>query len=141
MLTITDRVRFVETDLMGVVHHTNYLRWFEMGRVEYLRQCGIDLNEMQKDGYLFPITDVTCKYKNSAHFDDEYEVQTTLTAFSRAKIVFSYSVVRKKDGTIFVTGTSQNVFTTLEGKVARIPEPYFSKINNLFHQEKELEEC
>lgn len=136
MIRISDRVRFVETDLMGVVHHTNYLRWFEMARVEYLRAGGIDLNIMKEAGYLFPITDVQCKYKNSARFDDEYEVSAVLTEFSRAKLVFSYQVTRKTDGLIFVEGTSQNVFMNLDGKIARIPESYFSKINALFAKEK-----
>lgn len=136
MIKLTDRVRFVETDLMAVVHHTNYLRWFEMGRVEYLRACGVDLNDMRADGYLFPITDVSCKYRNSAYFDDEYEVRTTLTEFSRAKLVFSYEVVRLKDQIVLVTGSSQNVFTGPSGKIARIPEPYYSRISKLFEEEK-----
>jgi len=137
MIKITDRVRFVETDLMAVVHHSNYLRWFEMGRVEYLRAAGVDLNDLKAAGYLFPITDVQCKYKQSAYFDDEYEVRTTLTSFSRAKLVFSYEVVRLKDGVILATGTSQNVFTGLTGKIVRLPAEYFDKINKLYEEEKE----
>ncbi|MEG0831735.1 MAG: hotdog domain-containing protein, partial [Acidaminococcaceae bacterium] len=69
MIRIRDRVRFVETDMMGVVHHANYLRWFEMGRVAYLRAAGVELLDLMAAGYLFPITEVECKYKNSGHFD------------------------------------------------------------------------
>ena len=58
MVSFSLKVRFYETDLMGVVHHANYLRWFEMGRVEYLRQAGIDLNEMMGEGFMVPIVDV-----------------------------------------------------------------------------------
>jgi acyl-CoA thioester hydrolase len=137
MIKITDRVRFVETDLMAVVHHSNYLRWFEMGRVEYLRQAGIDLNDLRAAGYLFPITKVQCEYKQSAYFDDEYEVRTTLTAASRAKMVFSYEVVRIKDGALLVTGSSQNVFTGVNGKIARLPAEYFDKIKKAYDEEKE----
>jgi len=137
MIKITDRVRFVETDLMAVVHHSNYLRWFEMGRVEYLRAAGVDLNDLKAAGYLFPITDVQCKYKQSAYFDDEYEVRTTLTSFPERSWFFSYEVVRLKDGVILATGTSQNVFTGLTGKIVRLPAEYFDKINKLYEEEKE----
>ena len=65
MITIRDKVRFVETDMMGVVHHANYLRWFEMGRVAYLRACGITLGELMDAGVIFPITEVKATYKNS----------------------------------------------------------------------------
>ena len=80
MITIRDKVRFVETDMMGVVHHANYLRWFEMGRVAYLRACGISLGELMADGVIFPITEVRAKYKNSCTFDDDFEVQEVAVA-------------------------------------------------------------
>jgi len=135
MISISDRVRFVETDLMGVVHHANYLRWFEMGRVAYLRAAGVDLNILMQDGFIFPITDVQCKYKSSAHFDDEFEVHTTMTDFSRAKMVFTYEVVRKKDGLLLAIGKSQNVFTNSTGKITRLNDYYFNKIDALYRQE------
>ena len=65
MVEIRDRVRFVETDAMGVVHHANYLRWFEMGRVAYLKEADVYLNPLMEDGIVFPITDVSCKYRAS----------------------------------------------------------------------------
>ena len=86
MIAIRDRVRFVETDMMGVVHHANYLRWFEMGRVAYLRAAGVELLDLMAHGVIFPITEVHVKYKNSCTFDDEFEVQTIMTEFSRDKI-------------------------------------------------------
>ena len=78
MIAIRDRVRFVETDMMGVVHHANYLRWFEMGRVAYLRAAGVELLDLMAHGVIFPITEVHVKYKNSCTFDDEFEVQTIM---------------------------------------------------------------
>ena len=94
MIAIRDRVRFVETDMMGVVHHANYLRWFEMGRVAYLRAAGVELLDLMAHGVIFPITEVHVKYKNSCTFDDEFEVQTIMTEFSRAKMDFAYKVIR-----------------------------------------------
>ena len=90
MVSFSLKVRFYETDLMGVVHHANYLRWFEMGRVEYLRQAGIDLNEMMGEGFMVPIVDVNCRYRQSARFDDEVIIETVLEKLSKVKLSFSY---------------------------------------------------
>jgi len=138
MIVISDRVRFVETDLMGVVHHANYLRWFEMGRVAYLRAAGVELNELMAAGYIFPITEVQCKYKNSAKFDDEFEIQTTMLAFSKAKMNFSYAVVRKDDGLVLAEGKTQNVFTNMAGKITRLTDEYYNKIALLYDQERSV---
>lgn len=135
MITIRDRVRFVETDMMGVVHHANYLRWFEMGRVAYLRAAGVELLDLMAQGIVFPITDVQVKYKNSATFDDDFEVQTIMTEFSRVKMDFAYKVIRLKDGATLVEGKTRNLFTNEQGKITKIDTCYFDKINELFQQE------
>ncbi len=136
MIAIRDRVRFEETDLMAVVYHSRYLPWMEMGRVAYLRACGVDLNRMMDDGILFPIREVSVKYKHSARFDDEYEVQTTMREFNKAKMVFAYTVVDVKTGTVFVEGTTTNVFTDKSGKILRLPKDWFEKIDAVYQQEK-----
>lgn len=122
------RVRFYDTDEMGVAHHANYLRWFENGRVEFLRAIGITLGEMVDDGILFPIVEVSAKYFHPAKFDDEIEIETTGEAITKAKWDFSYKVRRVSDGEILVEGFSRNVFTNAAtGKITRLPEKYFSK--------------
>ena len=136
MIAIRDRVRFEETDLMAVVYHANYLPWMEMGRVAWLRACGVDLNRMMDDGILFPIRELTEKYRNSSRFDDEYEVQTTMQAFNRAKMVFAYKIVDVNKGTVFVEGTTENVFTDKNGKIIRLPAEWFDKINTAYQKEK-----
>ena len=135
MVTITDRVRFSETDLMGVVHHTNYLRWFEMGRVAYLRAAGIELNQLMADGFMVPIIEVHCQLRQSARFDDEYEVRTTLASCSRVKIVYEYEIIRKRDGVLLAKGDSTNAFTNLEGKVERLSPPYYEKLQRMLAEE------
>lgn len=139
MITIRDRVRFVETDMMGVVHHANYLRWFEMGRVAYLRAAGVELLDLMAHGIVFPITEVQVKYKNSCTFDDEFEVQTTMIEFSRVKMEFSYRVVRINDGVVLVEGWTRNLFTNQQGKIVRLESCYFDKINALFQEETSKE--
>ena len=122
------RVRFYDTDEMGVAHHANYLRWFENGRVEFLRALGITLGDMIDDGILFPIVEISAKYFHPAKFDDEIEIETTGAAITRAKWDFSYKVRRVSDGEILVEGYSRNVFTSAAtGKITRLPEKYFSK--------------
>lgn len=140
MITIRDKVRFVETDMMGVVHHANYLRWFEMGRVAYLRACGISLGELMAADIIFPITEVQVKYKNSCTFDDDFEVQTTMSAFNKAKMDFSYKVIRLRDGAVAVEGHTRNVFTDKEGHIVRLESQWFDKIKKVFDAEKAAKE-
>lgn len=140
MITIRDKVRFVETDMMGVVHHANYLRWFEMGRVAYLRACGISLGELMAADIIFPIIEVQVKYKNSCTFDDDFEVQTTMSAFNKAKMDFSYKVIRLRDGAVAVEGHTRNVFTDKEGHIVRLEPQWFDKIKKVFDAEKAAKE-
>lgn len=128
MVTVRDKVRFVETDMMGVVHHSNYFRWFEMGRVEYLRQAGVYLLDLMADGILFPITDVSCSYRASARFDDVIAVETAMAELSKVKMVFTYRVVREADGALLATGRTQNAFTDDNGKIIRLPAEYYDRL-------------
>ena len=140
MITIRDKVRFVETDMMGVVHHANYLRWFEMGRVAYLRACGITLGELMDAGVIFPITEVKATYKNSCTFDDDFEVQVRMSAFNKAKMEFDYRVIRLRDGAVAVEGHTRNVFTDKEGRIIRLEPRWFAKIQKVYAAEKAAEE-
>ena len=128
MITVREKVRFVETDMMGVVHHANYFRWFEMGRVEYLRQAGVLLTELMADGIVFPITHVDCQYKASAKFDDYILIETTLAEVSPVKMLFTYKVIKEVDGVLLATGSTQNVFTDNNGKIIRLASKYYSKL-------------
>lgn len=128
MVTMREKVRFVETDAMGVVHHSNYFRWFEMGRVEFLRQAGISLNELIAEGILFPITNVECKYRASAKFDDHILIETQPAELTAVKMIFDYKIIRETDGLLLATGQTQNVFTNMQGKIIRLPSDYVTKL-------------
>ena len=129
MIAVRDKVRFVETDLMGVVHHSQYLRWFEMARVEYLRAANVLLPELIAKGIVFPIIDVQCKYRQSAHFDEVIRVEAKLDDFSRAKLCFSYRVLRDVDDVLLAEGSTQNVFTDTNGRIVRLPQLYYDRID------------
>ena len=126
-VTTFERVKFFDTDVMGVVHHANYIRMFETGRVEFLRAIGIDLNEMMSDGILFPILEVDAKFHAPAHFDDELELRTIALELTRAKMHFRYEIRLRGDEKLLAEGTSTNVFTH-DGKICRLPEKFFTRL-------------
>ncbi|MBP8598406.1 MAG: acyl-CoA thioesterase [Selenomonas sp.] len=130
-------VNFYDTDAMAVVHHSNYIRWFEIGRVEYLRAIGITLNELMEDGFVFPITEVRAKYVSPGKFDDVVQIETTATALTKAKMAFDYRILRKSDGELMVMGHSQNVFTRQDtGKITRLPDKYYTLLKAAMDNEK-----
>lgn len=130
--TVAHKVNFYDTDAMAVVHHANYIRWFEIGRVEFLRKAGITLNELMEDGYVFPITEIQAKYVNSARFDDELLIETTPESLTKVKMAFNYRILRASDNTVLVTGFSQNVFTSMKtGRITRLPEKYYTKLQQM----------
>ena len=127
IVTTTERVRFFDTDTMGVVHHSNYIRLFETGRVEFLRTLGLSLNEMMSDGILFPIIEVNAKFHSPAQFDDLLEIKTIAVELTKAKMQFRYEIRRHGDEKILVEGASTNVFTR-DGKICRLPEKFFERL-------------
>lgn len=130
MITKTDyHVNFYDTDTMAVVHHSNYIRWFEIGRVEFLRSAGITLGDLMDAGYLFPIVEIRAKYHAPAVFDDTLVICTKPEALTKAKMAFSYEIRKKSDDTLCVTGYSQNVFTDKEtGKITRLSKAFADKL-------------
>lgn len=138
MIQTREKVRFVETDMMGVVHHSNYLRWFEMARVEYLRSAGINLLDLMDDGILFPITKVECKYMASAYFDDWLLIDIVMISFNKAKMEFAYQIRKEDDEKVLNEGFTQNLFTNNKGQVARIPEFYYEKLIGIAKKDKRL---
>jgi acyl-CoA thioester hydrolase len=128
MVRVREKVRFVETDMMGVAHHANYFRWFEVGRVEYLRQVGVSLHELMDNGIIFPITNVDCQYRITAKFDDCILIEATMVELSPVKMVFTYKVIREVDGVVLATGNTQNVFTDNRGKIIRLPNEYLMRL-------------
>jgi acyl-CoA thioester hydrolase len=92
------RVCVAETDMMGVVHHANYVTYFERGRLEYMRQRGLPYKEMVDRGYQMPVVELNLRYRKPAHFDDVLSIETRLGALSRVTVRFNYSVSRAPAG-------------------------------------------
>jgi acyl-CoA thioester hydrolase len=116
------RVIYGDTDQMGVVYYANYLRWFERGRSEFLRQIGLPYSAIEKQGFNFPVVEVSCRYAQSARYDDIIGIETQLTEVGRAALSFSYRILRESDGCILATGATRHASIDHAGRVTRIPK-------------------
>ena len=119
------RVRYVETDQMGVAYHSNFLIWFEVGRVELLRQIGFSYRDMeQQDGCYIAAVDARCRYKAPARYDDELTVRTRLKNVRGPLLHFFYEVVRATDGTLLAEGETTHIVTDQRMSRRTLPEKY-----------------
>jgi acyl-CoA thioester hydrolase len=119
------RVRYAETDQMGVVHHANHLIWFEVGRVELLRQLGFSYRDMEEQDQCFiAVVDARCRYKAPAHYDDEIIVRTQLKGVRESVVHFGYELLRAGDGTLLAEGETTHIVTDAEMKMTPLPDKY-----------------
>ena len=122
-------VRFNETDMMGIAHHSNHFRWFEMARIEFLRHIGVTLGAMMKEDIVFPIMNVSCEYKEPARFDDIINIETYLVKMTRAQMVFRYRMRRASDGVLLATGETKNAFMSQStGKIVRLDDIFYKPL-------------
>jgi acyl-CoA thioester hydrolase len=120
------RVRYAETDQMGVVYHSNHLIWFEVGRVELLRQLGFSYRDMEReDGRFIAVAEATCRYRAPAYYDEEVVVRTTLKTVRESVIIFSYELTKAEGGKLIAEGETTHIVTDANMKVAALPEKYF----------------
>lgn len=115
------RVIYGDTDQMGVVYYANYLRWFEKGRSEFLRQIGSPYKEIESKGYHFPVTELSCRYFKPVHYDDVVTVETELTSVARATLNFKYKIFRQGEAAPLAIGSTTHACVSALGRVARIP--------------------
>ena len=121
----TVRVRYAETDQMGVVYHSNYFIWFEVGRVELLRQLGFTYSEMEKqDGCYIAVVDARCRYKAPARYDEEILVRTHLKNVRESLIHFGYEAIRVNDGTLLAEGETTHIVTDAQMNRRSLPDKY-----------------
>jgi acyl-CoA thioester hydrolase len=119
------RVRYAETDQMGVVYHANHFIWFEVGRVELLRQMGFSYKEMeQQDQCFIAVVDARCRYKAPAMYDDEIIVRTWLKSIREWVIHFGYELVRVEDGAILAEGETTHIVANAQMQKTALPEKY-----------------
>ncbi len=121
------RVRYAETDKMGVVYHSNYLIWFEIGRSDWLRDTGWTYREMEADGIQLPVIEAHCEYRQGARYDDDVEIRTRAQRLSPVRIQFDYEAIRV-DGVRLATGHTVHATIDRDGRPVRMPD----RVRDLF---------
>ena len=116
------RVRYAETDQMGVVYYANYFVWFEVARTDLLRESGWNYREMEADGFSLPVIEAHCTYRESAKYDDEIEVRTAGAMISPVRVQFTYEIVRAADAATLATGATVHATLDRGGRPCRLPE-------------------
>lgn len=125
------RVRYAETDQMGVVYHGNYAQYFEMGRVEWLRNLGVSYKWMEENGVMLPVVTLNMNYKKPARYDDLLTIRTIFKSQTSVKIEFDYEIYNESDE-LLTTGYSMLVFVNVQtGRPVLAPEYVSEKLKNL----------
>lgn len=117
------RVRYADTDRMGVVYYANYLVWFEVGRTEWFRGAGWSYREMELEGISLPVIEAHCQYRRPAQYDDELEVRTSATLLTPVRIRFDYEVIRAGEDVPAAVGYTVHAAVDPAGRPCRLPVP------------------
>ena len=120
--TSTVRVRYAETDKMGVVYYANYFVWFEVARADLLRSLGWSYREMEHDGVSLPVIEAACRYHTGARYDDELDVKAEGRMLSPVRMEFTYEVVRRTDAALAASGRTVHAAVSPSGRPCRLPD-------------------
>ncbi len=118
------RVRYAETDQMGVAYYANYLVWFEVGRSEFCRKREFRYADLEALGYKLVVTDVHCRYRNSARYDETVMVRTKLKGVNKRMITFGYQILRKDQEEVIAEGETRHICVDAKGKTKSLPDKF-----------------
>ena len=113
-------VRYVETDKMGIVHHSNYYAWFEVGRTEFIKHCGMGYGDMEASKVMMPLIETHCKYIEGAKYEDEVNIETCIEEMNGAKVIFNYTVIRDCDKKVLAKGSTVHAFVNEEFRIINL---------------------
>ena len=119
----THKVNYYETDKMGITHHSNYIRWMEEARIDFLEHIGCGYKDIEAMGIVSPVTAVECRYKNTTTFADEVHIEVWVAEFKGVKLKICYNM-KKSDGTVVCEGTSEHCFLNSDGKIISLKREY-----------------
>ncbi|GAB6138228.1 acyl-CoA thioesterase [Halanaerobaculum tunisiense] len=128
------RVRYCETDQMGVVHHANYLHWLEVARTEYLRQQGVSYSQLEEAGVLLPVSEVNCNYHRPAQYDDLITIIVKIKKLKRVTITFEYQVYNEEE--LLVTATTVHPFVNHDFKPVSLRQEHPQLWEQIFSEEE-----
>ncbi|MBK1809635.1 acyl-CoA thioesterase [Clostridium sp. YIM B02505] len=114
------KVRYVETDQMGIVHHSNYYAWFEVGRTEFIKESGVSYSDMESKGIMMPLVESSCRYIVGAKYEDEVTIKTSVEELNGAKVIFTYEVIRDVDKVILAKGKTVHAFVNKDFKIINL---------------------
>lgn len=118
------KVQYYETDKMGITHHSNYIRWMEEARINYLEQIGWSYDRLEREGIISPVLAVDCKYKESTTFPDEIQINVTILSFGPVRMTISYEMTNTQNGHVVCTGMTEHCFLDDSGKPIRLKKDY-----------------
>ena len=107
--------KYYETDQMGIIHHSNYIRWFEEARIDYMNQIGLTYKKMEDEGVISPVLEVNCQYLNMMYFDDLATIKVSVTDYTGVRFAFKYEIYNQNNK-LCTTGTSRHCFMTRDGR-------------------------
>ena len=125
------RVRYAETDAMGIVHHSSYIVWFEEGRSSFMRSAGFPYSQIEKTGFYLTVTEVTARYRQPARYDDLLMIHTRLGELRSRGLRFDYEIVRAVDKALLVSGHTKHICITHTGAPTRIPAAFLEQLQPL----------
>lgn len=118
------QAQYYETDQMGIIHHSNYIRWMESARIWWMEQIGIDYGKMEQQGIISPVLEVSCKYRSMVHFGDNVVIITKMEKYNGIRLDLSYRIIDKISGEERTTGYSKHCFLDQEGKLVSLRKSY-----------------
>ena len=124
----TYRVIYGDTDQMGVAYYGNYLRWFEIGRTELMREAGVPYEQAERDGVFFPVTEVQCRYRKPAVYDNVLRIETNVESPSAVALRFNYRIVLEGGRVALASGWTKHGCLNRDRKLIRLPEPYAHRL-------------
>lgn len=130
------RVIYADTDAMGVVYHTNYIKWFEVGRCELLRSIGYPYARLEQEGTLLPVAECSCRFRLPAVYDDMLEITARIAGIKAATVMLDYEIRRQETGELLVTGSTKHAITDGEFKPIRLREKNRGLYDRLLEKEK-----
>lgn len=131
-ITWKHRAQYYETDQMGIVHHSNYIRWFEEARMEFLNKINCRYDKMEAAGIISPVIGVNCEYKSMVHFNEEVNIIACVESFNGVKLILSYQVTDSTTGELRAKGTSSHCFLGKNGRPIHLKRHY-PDFYNLIH--------
>jgi acyl-CoA thioester hydrolase len=128
VIEVEERVRYSETDQMGVAHNKSYFEWFELGRTEFCRQKGIPYKDIEALGYYLVVVEACCKYRKPLRYDQVFVIRVRLREITAKKVIFDYWLLTTEDKKIVAAGSTVHIVTNSQGQVRLLPEEMVRKI-------------